>query len=375
MEQGRRLMQRPATMKLALEYAYLCKDRDRHGNVRYYFRRTGKKTRISARPGTLEFQIEYEALLKTSTTSQRVPKPEDAPRTGTYRWLCEQYLRSTDFKQLDPKTQHVRRQVLEHTWTEPIGPNAKETFADFPVARMSTKAVRVLRDRKRGFPEAANVRVKAIRRLFRWALEDEIPGIKSNPARDVSYLRGRPGGFHSWTIDEVEQYERCHTIGTTARLALALLLYTGQRRSDIVLFGRQHVRAGWLHFTQQKNRNRRPITLELPVLPVLQRIIDATKTGDLAFLVNENGQPFTANGFGNKMRDWCDEAGLPHCTSHGLRKTGAAIAAENGATAHELMSIFGWLTLKEAERYTRAAEQKKIAGRAMAMLERSENRT
>jgi integrase len=156
---------------------------------------------------------------------------------------------------------------------------------------------------------------------------------------------------------EVEEYENHHRIGSTARLALALLLYTGQRRSDVVLFGRQHVRHGSLRFTQQKNRNRKPITLELPILPVLQTIIDATKTGDLTFLVNDYGQPFTGNGFGNKMRQWCNEAGLPHCTSHGLRKTGAVIEAENGATAHELMSIFGWLTLKEAERHTRAAEQ------------------
>jgi integrase len=160
--------------------------------------------------------------------------------------------------------------------------------------------------------------------LFKWALEDEVPGVRSNPARDVSYLRGRQGGFHSWAAAEVEQYENHHPIGTTARLALALLLYTGQRRSDVVLFGRQHVRQGSLRFTQQKNRNK---------------------------------------------------AGLPHCTSHGLRKTGAAIAAENGATAHELMSIFGWLTLKEAERYTRAAEQKKIAAPAMSMLQRGEKRT
>src|SRR5262249_14152781 len=148
----------------------------------------------------------------------------------------------------------------------------EERFADFPIVRMTGKAARVLRDRKREFPQAANVRVKAIRRLCRWALEDEIPGVKSNPARDVSYLRGRPGGFHPWTTSEVEQYEKCHPIGSTARLALALLLYTGQRRSDVVLFGRQHVRSGWLLFTQQKNRNRRPIKLELPVLPVLQRI-------------------------------------------------------------------------------------------------------
>jgi len=368
-------MLRPATMKLAVEYPYLCKDRDRHGNVRYYFRRNGRKIRIRARPGSLEFQEAYQGLVEVSEPARGVPQIIEKPKNGTYRWLCELYLRSTDFKQLDPKTQHVRRQVLERTWAEPIAPGVDERFADFPINRITSKAVRVLRDRKRDFPQAANVRVKAIRRLFRWALEDEIPGVKSNPARDVSYLRGRPGGFRPWTAGEVEQYEKCHPIGSTARLALALLLYTGQRRSDVVLFGRQHVRGGWLQFTQQKNRNRRPITLELPILPVLQRIIAASKTGDLTFLVNENGQPFTANGFGNKMRQWCNEAGLPHCASHGLRKTGAAIAAENGATAHELMSIFGWLTLKEAERYTRTAEQKKIAGRAMTLLERGKKRT
>lgn len=108
---------------------------------------------------------------------------------------------------------------------------------------------------------------------------------------------------------------------------------------------------------------------------MLQEIIDASPTGDLTFLVTEYGQAFTAAGFGNRMRQWCDEAGLPECTAHGLRKAGAAIAAENGATPHELMAIFGWLTLKEAERYTRAAEQKKIAARAMSMLQRGEKGT
>ena len=109
---------------------YLYKDPDRHGNVRYYFRRNRKKTRIRARPGTLEFQTEYDALVEASTSSKKT-EPVDTPKVGTYRWLCEQYLRSTDFKQLDPKTQHVGRQVLEHTWTEPSAPGAKETFADF----------------------------------------------------------------------------------------------------------------------------------------------------------------------------------------------------------------------------------------------------
>ena len=88
-------MLRAAGMKLAIVYAFLCKDRDRHGNVRYYFRRDGKKTRIRARPGTLEFQTEYDAFLEASNSSKCVAKP-DTPKVGTYRWLCEQYLRSTD---------------------------------------------------------------------------------------------------------------------------------------------------------------------------------------------------------------------------------------------------------------------------------------
>ena len=82
-------------------------------------------------------------------------------------------------------------------------------------------------------------------------------------------------------------------------------------------------------------------------------------------MVTEFGKPFSAKGFGSKFRAWCDEAKLPHCTAHGLHKAGAVIAAENGATPHQLMAIFGWRTLKEAERYTRAAQQKKIATGAM----------
>ena len=324
MGQGRRLSE-GWWREDCIEYPYLCSDRDRHGNVRFYFRRKGhKKTRIKGRPGTAEFQAAYDAAKAgTDEKAPLSPAVDPRPKPGTLRWLCTRYFGSTDFKQLDPSTQTVRRRVLEHICEEPIARGMAETYADFPLSRLTAKAVRVLRDRKAALPEAANVRIKAIRRLYTWAMEDEVPGVTNNPARDVKYLRGRQGGHHSWTVEEVERYEKRHPVRrTTARLALALLLYTGQRRSDVVLFGKQHVRNGWLRFTQQKNRNRKPITLELPVLPALQEIMAGSRTGDLTFLVTEHGQPFTANGFGNKLRQSCNEAGLPDCTSHGLRKPG-----------------------------------------------------
>jgi integrase len=238
---------------------------------------------------------------------------------------------------------------------------------------MTRKAVRVLQDRKLDLPEAANARVKAIRQVFAWGIDQE--HVTANPARDVRYLKGKPGGFHSWEIQEVERFEQRHAVGTKARLALALLLYTGQRRSDVVLFGRQHVHNGSLRFTQVKGRNRAPKRLELPVLPELQKIIDVSQTGNLTFLVTKFGRPFTAAGFGNWFRRRCDEAELPHCSAHGLRKAGASTAAENGATESQPMAIFGWETMKEAARYTKAARQKKMARDAMPLLLRTKNGT
>ena len=88
--------------------------------------------------------------------------------------------------------------------------------------------------------------------------------------------------------------------------------------------------------------------------------------------MNDLGRPFTDAGFGNKFREWCDQAGLHHCTAHGLRKAGATIVANNGATPHQLMAIFGWDTLKMAEAYTRAADQQRLAESAMHMLETPE---
>lgn len=59
------------------------------------------------------------------------------------------------------------------------------------------------------------------------------------------------------------------------------------------------------------------------------------------------------------------QVGLPHCSAHGLRKAGTKIAAENKATVHQLMSIYGWETQKQAELYTREATMIMMAAEAM----------
>jgi integrase len=345
-------------------------DRDRHGNIRIYFRSKNKpKVRLRGTPWTPEFMADYEAAKGIDAAAPSSRSRAVVP--GTWRWLCVRYFAEcAEYKRLDPRTQHVRRMILEGTFDEVIAPGSAKLFRDFPLARMSADAVEVLRDRKIHTPEAANSRLKAMRQVFKWGLKKKLA--PSNPARDVEYFKSGSTGFHTWSPAEVQQFEGRHPVGSKARLALALLLFTGQRRSDIIRFGKQHAKGGKLRFTQHKGRNRKPKRLTLPILPALQRVIDGTACGDLTFLVNDWGRPFTDAGFGNKFRDWCNQAGLQHCSAHGLRKAGATIAANNGATSRQLMAIFGWDTLKEAERYTRNADQQLLAESAMHLLETPE---
>lgn len=352
---------------------YVVRRKGRNGEpLLYYWKRPGPQIRLRATPGTPAFDAEVEAAGKFVEP----PAPPQKNRPGalvphTMRWMCAKYVDSAEFLSLDERTRRVRRGIIESCLAEPTEIGGDLLFADVFLDEMTTKAIKVLRDRKAGLPEAGNGRVKAMRQVFAWAIEDELSDrLLFNPARDVKYNAGSSEGFHQWTIEEVEAFEAKHPIGTTARLAFALMLYTAQRRSDVVQFGRQHVRNGWLRFTQFKGRKHKPVTLEIPIVADLQAIIDASPTGDLTFIVTERGEPFTSNGFGNRMRKWCDDAKLPECASHGLRKASASRLAECGCTPHEIMAITGHTTMKEIERYTKGARQKVMAKAAMLKFEK-----
>jgi len=347
-------------------WKYVSEDRT-DGVLRFYFRRKGqKKTRLLGLPGSEEFREAYYRALDGTLKEERVG-PKIAMK-GTFRWLCERYFVCSEYKRLAPRTQHVRKLIIEHMWFEPLKPGSKTYFEDMPIQKFDAKAVRTLRDRKSDTPEAANSRIKALRSIFGYATQADVNLASVNPARDVSLFPATSQGYHSWTTEDIAAFKERHPIGTKARLAFSLLYYTAQRRSDIVLFGRQHASNGELRFTQQKNRNRKPVTLILPIHPELQSIVNKSPCGDMTFLVTEFNRPFTANGFGNWFRDRCNEAGLPHCSAHGLRKAFAASLADNGATEHQIMAITGHKTSKEVTRYTKGAQQKVLARSGMLLM-------
>lgn len=263
---------------------------------------------------------------------------------------------------MDERSQRVRRLILDRFRVEHGTKRASRMDAAFLERRRNAMAET---------PEAFNSLLKGLRAAYEAGLKLRL--VSSNPASSVAYLASQnPDGIHAWTTEEVEQFEAKYPVGTKPRLAMALLLYTGQRRSDVVRLGRQHVRGDVLTFTQQKGRKRKPVQLTLPIVPELARIIAATPSGGLTFLTTERGTPYTVDSFGNRFRAWCRAAGLPHCSPHGLRKAAASRLAELGATAHQIMAVTGHRTLKEVDRYTRAATQKTMAESAMALVSAQE---
>lgn len=241
---------------------------------------------------------------------------------------------------------------------------------------MKPEHIRALRDEK-NTPDGSNMRLKALRALFKWAVEAK--EAQSNPAKQVEMVATNSDGYHTWTDEEIEQFEERHPIGTKARLAMALMLYTTGRREDAVRLGPQHIRKQTVAvdgktvtvkrivYTQAKNELRLPIHMDIPLHPLLEEIIEATPSLNMTFLVTEFGRPFTPAGFGNWFRDRCVEAGVPG-RAHGLRKATATKLAELGASPHMIQGLTGHRTLKEVEVYTRKARQRVLADAAMEKL-------
>lgn len=335
---------------------------------RVYARRQGRKIRIRAEKGTPEFARAYTAALDRlegrpagTTVSAVAPK-------GTLGWLAAQYFASRKFGRLDPKSRATRRLAIEECLREPPKPGAAGTMATCPIPKVNAAAILMLMERKEGLPGAANNRKKYLSAMFGWGVKELRNEVKANPCRDAERIAYPTDGFYTWTIPDVQQFMERHPIGTKPYLALALLLFTGARRGDVVKLGRQHATTGALRYVPGKTAYKRRKMVEKPILPVLARALEAGPCGDLTYLETEYGRAFTSNGFGGWFRKRCDEAGLPQCSAHGLKKAGATIAADNGATAPQLMAMFDWKTLAQAQRYIEAADQKRLAGQVAPLI-------
>jgi hypothetical protein len=255
-------------LKMQCNLPYLVQDVDRHGNVRLYVRLKidGKfrKERLRQPFGSPSFLEEYKAALERLKGGKKEGKTLTI-KTGTLGWLVAEYEQSFTFKKIAPREQRVRHLIVESCLNEETKVGSGYRFRDCPLAEFTSDHVRLMRDRKKGRPGAANNRVKWLSAMFSWAREERSTWVKSNPAtiKKADYNKKT---FHTWTREEFLQFEARHPLGTKARLALAILAYTGMRRSDAVQLGPQHVKDDLITFTPQKTSTTTGKTLKLPLL-------------------------------------------------------------------------------------------------------------
>lgn len=339
-----------ATLKLRYVHAF----RDRHGTMRHYVRRPGRKrVALPGLPGAAAFMAAYQdAFAGGDVTPKEIGAARSQP--GSVAAAVTSYLQSVAFLDLAPSSRRARRRILERF---------RERKGALPVAGLDRDHVERLVAKMAATPAAAHNFLKALRALMRHAIAAKLR--RDDPTLGVKGFRQRAGGIHTWTEAEIAQFEARHPIGTKARLALALLLYTAQRRGDVVGMGPQHLRDGALAVRQQKTGAQ----LAIPLHAELAAVIAATPGGPFAFLTTQAGLPFTAAGFGNWFREKCRDAGLPEaCSAHGLRKAACRRLAEAGCSANVIAAISGHVTLAEVQRYTKAADQKRLAASGMATV-------
>jgi integrase len=257
---------------------------DGEGRVHRYFRRRGyPRVPLPGLPGSIEFMTAYQAAL----AGPPIAIGAGRVKPGSVSAVVAGYFDSQQFfTSKSAGTQRMRRGILARFRT---------AHGDKPIALLPTEWIEALLDSKS--PPAARNWLVTLRSLCEFAVKRG--WLRANPAANIKLTSVKSDGFHTWTDDEILLFEAHHPIGSKPRLALALLLYTAQRRGDVVRMGRQHIKDGVLTVRQTKTG----VTLAIPLHPELRAILDATPSENLTFLVTATGKPYGGNHFSESFRE------------------------------------------------------------------------
>jgi integrase len=328
---------------------YVSRFVDRHGKEHFRYRRGGHSAYLKGYPGSAEFDESLQLA--------RQREPQERFDLATVDHVLSRFYRSTTFLKAGQDRQQRVRGILERFRAEYGGFKVAEFEFDIVEEILLKEAVRRPAGKRTiGGKVAAYNLHKQLKRFFDHAIKLKL--ITVNPARLADGVKQDRGGFHPWSEEEIARYRQRHPLGTKARLYAEIILWTWQRRGDAHRFGPQHMKGERIQYTQAKGGKM----LWLPAAPQLIAAIRAMPAiGIETYLVTDFGKPFSKDGIGNKMRQWCDEAALPQCSAHGLRKAAARRAADLEATNQQLKAAGGWSQDQEVSTYTAAANQAKLA--------------
>ena len=335
--------------------------KDRHGRTRYRFRKAGYKSAyIQGKPGTKEFY----ASLATAMDGRKEPAAAVSPREIAPRSLDDLYRRMKKSPEWHKKAANTRLQQsrVYERFLDRVS-KAGKRYGDRRTESVTVGWLESIFGAMHETPGAADDLRKKLIVLFGHA--EKIGWVQSNPAR-LTTAYGKQGEFYTWTEDDIAQYRKAHPVGTMARLTLELALNTAARRCNVTELTRDDIRQGRIITQHAKDGNEASVRM----LPTTREALEALPAAPMKHLVITSfGKPFTVNGLGNRFRKWCDSAGLPHCTIHGLRKALARRVAETGSTDAEGQAVTGHKKAETFIGYRKKAERSGMADKAMDRIE------
>ena len=334
-----------------LDFPYVHWTRNRHGKRYASFRKKGQpRVRLPGEVGSKAFLDTYAECLSEANCNKTDNKYKIV--AGTVSAAVRAFYRSKEFISLTQSTQATYQRTYERFCAD---------RGNKPLAFMEARHIKAILAGMAKTPAASNQLLKRLKQLMRFAVDEGI--IKSTPLIGVTRMKYSFNPIRTWTEYDAIEFVNRHPPGTPAHLAFTIMSRTGFRKSDAVRFGKQHIQGNTIVFKSQKNG----VTVTIPIHKELAAAI-ALVSDRLIFLQNGQGRPFTANGFGNWMRERCDEAGLPDCSSHGLRKLIAKRLAEAGCSENTISAILGWKNNQQAALYTKDANREKLAREGMEKI-------
>ena len=334
---------------------------DRLGIRRWRYRApgiAGRSFSLGTDYGSDEFTRRYEAAVAAVAGRQ---VGQDRTKPGSISDLLVRYY-AVAVPRWTPGTARTHRAMLERF---------RAAHGHRPVSTMRPHHMDNILARMADRPAAAHNLRKRLIPVFRLAIK--LGWLTVNPAALADPPPYRAAGLHTWTEAEIGRFLEVHKPGTVAHTAMTLMLWTGAARIDAVRLGWFNVKdtpeGERLQYMRAKtSRGRAPVLISIPIAPDLRAVLDTLPRDAGTFLEVAPGQRRSEKALTQRMRDWCDAAGLPECTSHGLRKAIARRLAEAGAAPHMIGAVTGHKTLSEVQRYTEAADRGRLASAGMAML-------
>lgn len=333
--------------------------RDRHGKTRYRFRRRGwPSAYLPGTPGSAEFHRAYAEIIERGASEPVSAKALHTVKPKSLDDLAARAKSGTKWRIKADRTRHVQGRIIER-FLNTVSQSGKR-YGDRPVADVTVAWLDRILAGMHETPAAANVLRKILSGLMDYAIK--LQWRTDNPvALTDAYPDGV--GHPDWSEDEIAQYRATHCNGTMARLTLELALNTSARRCNVAILTRDDIKDGRIMVAHAKGNNAASVMM----LGSTKAALDALPATPFRHLITtQYGKPFTVAGLGNRMRKWCDEAGLKGRSLHGLRKAASRRIAESNGTDAQGQAVTGHRKAETFTHYRAAANRVALADAAMS---------